>query len=321
MVVPIIILLAVVVAACTIGVLTWRRRKPKGRMISIVGLLREPLALSGELLARAGTRAWEADLGDGATEGADGFVASVGPLNSIVHEGKMYVIHSFPTPYDCTPEKTAEAIVDPRIRSLFVEHRAWFSCDAMGIDTNASEAEARAAYRQVARLFSELIDDNCILVFLPECNLIYPVNDKTLDALGADDPVEAMAETATVPMVEIHDDDSLLLAAIAKARETWPAFVEAMDAGQGDNFAVKAPVSVGSKTEFIWISVTGTEGELIYGVLANQPVDLDQLKQGSRVSVPVKQLNDWIYISPEGKTIGGHTIEALNKVLARKRKG
>lgn len=320
MVVPIIILLVVVAAAITIGVLAWRRRKPKGRMVSIVGLLREPLNFSGEMLARAGARAWEADLGDGSTEGADGFVASVGPLTSIVHDGKMYVIHSFPTPYDSETEKTAEGIADLRIRALFKDHRAWFSCDAMGLDGASTEEEVRSAYRQSARLFSELIDENCLLIFLPEWNMCFPINGDTIDALAADNPVEALHDSQTVPVVAVSSDDPLMLEAVAKARETWPAFVEALDAGLGENFAVKAPVTAGGNTEFIWISVTGTEGGRIYGVLANQPADLAHLKQGSKVSVQVDQLNDWVYISPEGKTVGGHTIEALNKALARKRK-
>jgi len=138
--------------------------------------------------------------------------------------------------------------------------------------------------------------------------------------LAADNPVEALHESQTVPVVAVSSDDPLLLEAVAKARETWPALVEALDSGLGENFAVKAPVSAGGNTEYIWISVTGTEGGRIYGILANQPADLGNLKQGSKVSVQVEQLNDWIYISPEGKPIGGHTIEALNKTLARKRK-
>lgn len=320
MVVPIVILLLVVASAITIGTLAWRRQKPKSRMVSIVGLLREPLNLSGDIVARAGARAWEADLGDGSTEGADGFVASAGPITSIVHDGKMYVIHSFPTPYDNDTGKTAEGIPDLRVRALFNDHRAWFSCDAMGLDGSSTEEEVRSAYRQSARLFSELIDENCLLIFLPEWNKCFPINGDTIDALAADNPVEALHESQTVPVVAVSSDDPLLLEAVAKARETWPAFVEALDSGLGENFAVKAPVSAGGNTEYIWISVTGTEGGRIYGILANQPADLGNLKQGSKVSVQVEQLNDWIYISPEGKPIGGHTIEALNKALARKRK-
>ena len=56
MVVPIVILLLVVASAITIGTLAWRRQKPKSRMVSIVGLLREPLNLSGDMVARAGAR-------------------------------------------------------------------------------------------------------------------------------------------------------------------------------------------------------------------------------------------------------------------------
>ncbi|MFM7110984.1 MAG: DUF2314 domain-containing protein [Planctomycetota bacterium] len=321
MVVPIVILAAALGVAISIGVMTRRRRQVEQRHVSIVGLTRMAIPLTSESIARAASRAWDADLGNGASEGIDGFVASVGNLHSIVHNGKMFLLHSFANPYDASPDENAQSLSDPRIRSLFLEHRGWFSCDAAGINCKSSPDESQAAYRQLARLFSELLDDACLLIYLPELKAAYPVNEKTLEALAGEDPVRALNETATVPAAETHGDTPPLVTAVTKARETWPLFVEAFESGLGSNFSIKAPVTVGGKTEFIWITVLGTEGDLIFGKLANHPVDLGHLKMGSRISARLQDLNDWIYTSPDGRAVGGHTIDALNKVRSRNRRG
>jgi len=107
---------------------------------------------------------------------------------------------------------------------------------------------------------------------------------------------------------------------VEKARASWARFVSAYEASAGENFSVKAPVTAADNTEFIWISVTAIEGDLIYGELANDPADLGKLKLGSKVSVPLADLNDWCYIDREGQLTGGFTIEAVHKASRRSRR-
>jgi uncharacterized protein YegJ (DUF2314 family) len=136
---------------------------------------------------------------------------------------------------------------------------------------------------------------------------------------GADDPLAALQETLTVPMIEVPPDDALMNEAVEKARQGWPRFVAAYEEGAGETFSVKAPLTHADTTEFIWIAVTSLEGECIYGTLGNEPVDLGPLKLGSKVSVPVAELNDWIYIDRQGNMAGGFTIEAVQKAAQRQR--
>ncbi|HEX6987071.1 MAG TPA: DUF2314 domain-containing protein, partial [Planctomycetaceae bacterium] len=96
-------------------------------------------------------------------------------------------------------------------------------------------------------------------------------------------------------------------------------FVAAYEAGQGEHFSVKAPVSHGGNTEFIWIAVTAIEGDRVYGTLANDPADLGPLRCGSKVAVPAADLNDWCYADPAGNLAGGFTIEAIRKASRRAR--
>jgi uncharacterized protein YegJ (DUF2314 family) len=123
-----------------------------------------------------------------------------------------------------------------------------------------------------------------------------------------------------LPIVEVSGDDPLMVKAVEKARESWPKFVAAYEADAGENFSIKAPVTHGENTEFIWISVTAIEGDNVYGELANDPGDLGPLKLGSKVSVPVSDLNDWCYIDGDGNLKGGYTIEAVQKAAKRARK-
>jgi uncharacterized protein YegJ (DUF2314 family) len=165
-----------------------------------------------------------------------------------------------------------------------------------------------------------LLDENCLLILLPDTGLAYPINEDTEAALRSKDPVGALEETLKLPIIEVPEDDPLMKKAAEAARQGWPRFVAAYEARAGESFAVKAPVTHSGNTEFIWITVTAIEGETVYGELANDPGDLGPLKHGSKVTVPVADLNDWCYVDSEGKLTGGFSIEAVRKASRRRRR-
>jgi uncharacterized protein YegJ (DUF2314 family) len=312
------IAIAVILALVGAGIFWWvRRRRP--RLISLVALVREPVSFDSAVLASVAGKIWNADLGDGESEGADGFVGGEGVMNAIVHDGRMFVINSFPKPYADDVEKQCEEMTDLRIRELFRQHRGWFSCDAMGVDGTTPDEEVLEWYRPIATLFAELLDDNCLLIYLPDCSLAFPINEDTESALRSQDPVRALRETLTVPIVAVSDEDPLMEKAVAQAHADWPKFVAAFEARAGKNFSVKAPITRADVTEFIWITVTALEGDRIYGQLGNDPGNLGSLKFGSKVSVPVADLNDWCYLGPQGTIVGGFTVSAVQKAQRRNR--
>jgi uncharacterized protein YegJ (DUF2314 family) len=299
----------------------WIRRRRRHRLISFVALLRESVTFDPAVLARLAGKAWDADLGDGTSQGADGFVAAGGEISSmIMHEGRMFLLNTFPRTYVDDSPKVAEGIPDKRIRGLFAEHEAWFSCDALGVNGATPEEEVADWYRRLGKMFAELLDENCLLVLVPDTDRAYPINEETEAALRSDDPLRSLQETLTAPIIEVADDDPLMVQAVAKARQGWPGFVTAFDASTGENFSIKAPVTHSGNTEFIWITVTSIEGERVYGTLGNDPGDLGPLKLGSKVSVSVAELNDWIYVDADGRPVGAFTIEAMQQA-ARRRKG
>lgn len=311
--------IVVVLIVAGAGFFFWKRRRNRHRLISFVALTSEPVELDPVVLAKVAGRVWKADLGDGSSEGDDGFVTGVGPMTTIVHGERMYLINSIPATYVEEVDKVADAIPDLRIRELFRQHQAWFSCDAMGVDGSTDEVTVKDWYRRLGRLFAELFDERALLIFLPDTGLAFPINEETEAALRSKDPIAALQETLTVPLIEVKDDDPLMIKAVKTARETWPKFVAAYEAGAGENFAIKAPVSRDGNTEFIWITVTTIEGDRVYGTLANDPNNLGKLKFGSKVSVQSSELNDWGYIDPKGTFIGGYTIEAVKRASRRKK--
>ncbi len=286
-------------------------------MISFVALLREPMTLDPVVLAKTASRAWKADLGDGSVEGEDGFVVGAGPINTIVYDNRPYLINCMPSPYVDDLETVSKSIVDLRIRQLFDEHKAWVSCDALGIDGATRAEEISDYYRRLAKLLAEFLDDNCLLIYLPDTNQAFSINDETDRALQADDPRAALRETLTLPCIQVSADDPRMQEAMAKAREYWPQFVAAFEATAGEDFSVKAPVTYSNTTEFIWLTVTAVEGDRIYGMLANDPVNLGPLQLGSKVSVDLADLNDWCYLDSQGNPQGGFTIAAVQKAARR----
>jgi len=309
--------IAIAVLAAAVFYFVRQRRRKKHRMLSIVALRSEHAMIDPAILATVAGKAWNADLGDGGSEGRDGFVVGAGITNMISYDDRMFMVNNFDRPYVDNVEEVAESIGDLRLRNLFAQHSAWFSCDAMGVDGSTTDEEVRDWYRRLGRLFSELVDDGCLAIFLPDNGRAYPINDDTIQALQSDDVVTALQNALPVPMVGIADDDPAMVAAVEKARDEWPRFVSAFEARSGSDFAVKAPVTRGDVTEFIWITVTALEGERIYGTLANDPAQLGPMKLGSKVAVPLAKLNDWCYLDAAGKPVGAFTVEVLQRAAKR----
>ena len=318
------ITVACVVVAGVLAGWWWLRRRnaqTKGRLISFVALLREPQSLEAIYIATAARKAWDADLGDGTTEGEDGFVIGEAEITSLIQfRDRKLLVNNFPVPYVEDPEEAAEAIIDLRLRRLFAEHTAWLSCDALGAETTDSEDTIRDWYRTVGSLLSELIDDNCLAVYLPDSDQIFAYSPETLELLRSDDPFAALNENAEVPVVAVSEDSPAMLKAVEVARQRWPEFVAAFEERAGTSFAVKAPITRKGNTEFIWVQVTAIENDIILGELGNEPANLPGLKLGSRVRTSVEDVNDWGYVSPTEEFVGCFTVKAVMEAARKQQK-
>lgn len=62
--------------------------------------------------------------------------------------------------------------------------------------------------------------------------------------------------------------------------------------------------------EHMWINEIDYDGEMISGVLINDPNELTNVENGEAVAIPLDQISDWLFAS-QGKTYGGFTIQAM----------
>lgn len=288
-------------------------RNGDDQMISFVALLREPQRIEPIYVATAAKKAWGADLSydESDEEGPDGFVVGDDSTPTLIvkYRERMIMVNNLAAPYVDDPQEVADTIPDLRLRGLVAEHTAWLSCDALGVESFDDDV-VREWYRILGPLFSELVDDNCLAILTPLTGHLAPNMDETLEMLKSDDPLQALEDDAPVPVIQVSDDDPRMIAAVEEAQRRWPEFVAAFEQRNGENFSVKAPVTAGDNTEFIWLNVTAIENQVIYGQLANEPVSLGNLKIGSKVRVMVEKLNDWVVVQ-NGQPVGLFTAKVI----------
>ncbi|GAB7530337.1 DUF2314 domain-containing protein [Pseudomonas sp. 3A(2025)] len=76
------------------------------------------------------------------------------------------------------------------------------------------------------------------------------------------------------------------------------------------SFAVDINDPSTPSVENMWVTDIDFDGQNLHGVLMNEPQWVGSLRAGDPVTVPVADLNDWIYVTC-GRVYGGFTIDAL----------
>ncbi len=80
---------------------------------------------------------------------------------------------------------------------------------------------------------------------------------------------------------------------------------------RGDGkFAVKAPFSDGTNTEYMWLLVTELDDQEIHGHLDSVPMNFVQLRAGDTVHVPISELSDWVY-KLDDELVGGFSTKVI----------
>ena len=110
----------------------------------------------------------------------------------------------------------------------------------------------------------------------------------------------------------VPSDDAVMRAAIDKARETLPHFVNAlkMPKAPGRRFSVKAYFVEGGLSEHMWLTDLTVEGGNIRGVVANFPQCVKRPRFRQRVTIAHDQITDWM-IEEDGQIQGGFTTQVL----------
>jgi uncharacterized protein YegJ (DUF2314 family) len=104
--------------------------------------------------------------------------------------------------------------------------------------------------------------------------------------------------------------DTALTTASEAARTKLPDIRDRFVAGLGLNeqLQVKAPFPVpGGGSEWMWVEVTGWDGDEIRGLLANEPFNIPDLHSGQMVTVSMGDVFDYLWTNEDGSQEGNST--------------
>ena len=113
-------------------------------------------------------------------------------------------------------------------------------------------------------------------------------------------------------VVAVEEGDPEMNAAVAKAQETLPQFISALQlpAPNQSDFTIKIGFKDGEDTEYMWLSPVTYDGAQFKGKLDNDPVSVRNVKIGDEITVGPDRVVDWMYVQ-DGKLVGGYTLRVL----------
>jgi len=285
--------------------LEWRRNRPRRSEDSIVMLLSEPRAMNAQTLAALLASEFGVAVGLAASENVENFVGGESPILPFRIQGESFVLHVHAAPYVADAEKVASGVAEQRLAMAIREHRAWISVDALRNGPNP--------YPTIGRVLARLWGADVMALLHRPSKRMAPGSDLVPFQLRAADPVKAVfGEIEHAPVVNAEAEDAELAEAKRVAQRRWREFCDAFASNSGNGFSVKAPITRDGRTEHIWVDVEEITPICVWGLLGNEPSDLPGLRLGSRVEVPLDDIEDWSYLR-DGKTIGGFSIAVLLK--------
>jgi uncharacterized protein YegJ (DUF2314 family) len=207
-------------------------------------------------------------------------------------------------------EKARAGFKDSALRKAFDSHRAWMAVDLFEPD-DAPRDQVEPVLGKVA---AALLDEGAVLLYAPHrAQAALPRGD-TRTCLSGRRPMDVFGPSAVVPVVKVPKGDPEIKAAGEEARRRWPELVSAWEKrDDAQRFFVKTAFPAGDDTEHMWIRVHALSDEKADGTLDNDPELVKGLRAGDAVNVPLAAIEDWLYLDPDGKPIGGFTTRVLEK--------
>lgn len=120
---------------------------------------------------------------------------------------------------------------------------------------------------------------------------------------------------ATDAITRVQHDDELLEAS-RKAKEEFPRLAALARKGfaPGQRLLLKAPFRTDSGgNEWMWVEVVAWKGDLVDGVLQNDPFEVSGLEAGARVEFRASDAFDYILYDADGTREGNTTGEILRR--------
>ncbi len=115
----------------------------------------------------------------------------------------------------------------------------------------------------------------------------------------------------------LHDmgyDEAEMEAAIARARSEVDTFIAKMNAGEGEDFGVKVPITDSNGTEHFWLGEITYANGVFKGVIGNDAGIVQNVTLGQSWEVKKEEISDWMYMK-NGKMHGNYTMRPLLKTM------
>lgn len=211
----------------------------------------------------------------------------------------------------------------PVLRDALLNHTAWVSIDVMGVDSASVSRKDRAVvYGVLGRIAAELLDDRCMLLYLPAEERVAEPGPEAERQLREGKIAELFGDhDLHAPMFLTNKDDEAINAAMQEARTRLPEFCAAFDRlGQSSEGLFKARFRIGEpdsdSNEYIWCKAQSLGAAGFTGVVLNHAVDPAVPTKDTVVTVTLDDIVDWMYVD-EQKTPHGMFVDRI--LLSRKR--
>lgn len=117
-------------------------------------------------------------------------------------------------------------------------------------------------------------------------------------------------------VARIAVDDPLTARGIVEARRTVGDFARAYRArtAADRDFRIKMLVAEKGLVEQFWVNVESATTDGFTGTIGNHPGDITSVKYGERVTVPAREISDWMYVE-RGVLKGGYSVRLMRERL------
>ena len=158
-------------------------------LISIVLHFKRPAGLQDAAIHQAVERAWGIDLSNSVTA----HIVNKPPICIVKFDQTVLILSSGSKPY-CPEEYLQEALdqfPEEGQKAVARDHRAFLTIDLLN-PKRPTRSQKESCYQQMARLAAELVDDNCMGVYVPEIGLMRPYDGQLTEDLRSDRPLRAL---------------------------------------------------------------------------------------------------------------------------------
>ena len=278
----------------------WAKRKSVHEYPGFLILLSSPQVLTFEQLkylleSKVGSIK-EEDRTDVAESLAFRTVISIGP--------DKVRISGTPGPPEEFRQKFADEVSDRRAQEVILAHTHILTIELM----TWSEEKIESDKELMSMVAGLLMDERAIGFDTIPSTGIHPLTEEVKELLREGEFEDAL-DAVAAPVKMVDDDDEAMVAAIAKARETWPEFLQLFREKE-DGCFVKVRIDYEDQSEHMWIIPLRANESGVMGELTNEPIGIPFLSLGSQVEANFDQISDWT-VYRDKQQLGGYTVDLL----------